>query len=99
MWLALVNPVPVDPLPVRGLLRNEGMEGKYKIELNWPGDGRLFVNWWDNYQGFDVCAEFKNGSLFLSTEEDNYYIEKDISFEEYLILVKGSIAARPTDWR
>ena len=28
-----------------------------KIELYWPGDGRVFVNFWDTQRGEDVCCQ------------------------------------------
>lgn len=65
------------------------MEGKYKLELNYPGDGRAFLNYWDWRQGADVCAEIKDGKLFLMDSEDEAF--KEISFAEYLSLVEKSI--------
>lgn len=33
------------------------MEGKYKLEINFVGDGRIFFNYWDYMQGNDVVHE------------------------------------------
>lgn len=39
---------------------NNQLEGRYNLELNFPGDGRLFLNYWDWAHGIDVCAEVKD---------------------------------------
>lgn len=53
--------------------------GKYSLELNSLSDGRMFLNYWDWYQGLDVCAEIKEGVLFID--------DKEVSFPDYLNLV------------
>ena len=65
------------------------MEGKYTLELNYPGDGRSFLNFWDWRQGEDVCAEIKDGKLFLMDGEGEK--TKEVSFAEYIAQVEKSI--------
>ena len=41
-------------------------EGKYQIELNVVGDGRVFINYWDSICGEDIiCEVFPSGALFI----------------------------------
>ena len=65
-------------------------EGKYNLELNLPGDGRMFLNFWDSIQGLDVIAELKDGKLMV----DNEVSEVEVSIEEYLNLVISAINQR-----
>lgn len=60
------------------------IEGKYNIEINFVGDGRIFVNYWDYKHGEDVVARFVDGQLYDSEEE--------ISFADYLEKVKKVIS-------
>lgn len=59
------------------------MEGKYNLELNYPGDGRCFLNHWDYRHGNDVVAEIKEGKLFVD--------DKEVSFADYQKLVEESL--------
>lgn len=67
--------------------------GKYNIELNFPGDGRVFLNFWNWYNGFDVCAEVKNGELEIEISDEQI---KKIDFNEFLQHVTDSIKTIPT---
>lgn len=60
------------------------LKGKYELELNYPGDGRLFLNYWDFSHGEDVCVEYKNETLY--TEE-----QEEISLPDFLKRVEESI--------
>jgi hypothetical protein len=40
------------------------IEGKYELELNFVGDGRVFLNFWDFMHGDDVIAEIKDRELY-----------------------------------
>lgn len=51
-------------------------KGKYTLELNFLGDGRIFLNRWDYICGQDVVAEIKNGELYIEG--------KVVFFEEFL---------------
>lgn len=63
------------------------IQGKYELELKYPGDGRCFLNYWDHSgYGNDVFAEIQNGKLFID--------EKEVSFSEYIALVEQSINKR-----
>jgi hypothetical protein len=65
-------------------------EGKYNLELNLPGDGRIFLNFWDSIHGYDVMAELKDGKLILDTSIS----EREISIQEYLQIVISAINQR-----
>ena len=69
--------------------------GKHKIELNLPGDGRKFLNYWDWAHGKDVCCEIKDGELFKSNfdSDGNELPKTKITFAEFLRLVEESILA------
>lgn len=69
----------------------ENVEGKYALELNFVGDGRLFLNFWDWAHGNDVVAEIKEGNLFLSNVDET---EAEIDFNKFVELVKQSILKR-----
>lgn len=60
------------------------IQGKYKLELNYPGDGSLFLNFWDWRHGNDVVAEINNGRLFID--------EREVSIAEFIALVENSIS-------
>ena len=68
------------------------IEGKYSLELNYPGDERLFLNFW-NHSGPDVVVEIRDGKLYRSRydEAGNELPEAEITFAEYLKLVEDSI--------
>lgn len=59
------------------------LEGKYTIELNLPGDGRTFLNFWDNIYGNDVIAEVVGPYL----EVDG----KRVTMLTFLKMIKQSI--------
>jgi len=42
---------------------------KIEIELNLPGDGRSFLNFWDYMGGEDVTAEIKDNKLIHQGNE------------------------------
>jgi hypothetical protein len=62
------------------------LQGKYNLELNIVGDGRVFLNFWDWAHGNDVVAEIENGKLVIEN--------KEITFAQYIELVKESILKR-----
>jgi hypothetical protein len=57
--------------------------GKYGLELNFPGDGRKFLNYWDAIKGQDVCAEIIGGHLYVEGEK--------VPLGQFLLLVENSI--------
>lgn len=63
------------------------MKGKYKLELNFVGDGKLFLNYWDSIHGNDVVAEIIDNKLFMGEGEE----EEEITFAEYLNRVKKTL--------
>lgn len=60
---------------------------KIKLELNIPGDGRKFLNFWNWFNGDDVIAELKDGKIVLH-DGDN---EREITFEEYITLIEERV--------
>lgn len=68
------------------------IESKYNLELNFPGDGRCFLNFWDSIHGNDVVVEVENGELWYTPL--NGKDTRTISFWKYLELVKESINKR-----
>lgn len=42
---------------------------KVKLELNFPGNGRVFLNYWDWDNGNDVTAELVDGNLYDENQE------------------------------
>lgn len=62
------------------------IEGKYNLELNFPGDGRCFLNFWDSIHGNDVCAEVIYGALYIG--------DKHIKIGDFVEKVKESINKR-----
>lgn len=69
--------------------------GKHEIELNLPGDGRKFLNYWAWANGKDVCCEIKDGELFRTDFDDdgNELPQTKITFADFLGLVEKSILA------
>lgn len=63
---------------------------KINIELNLPGDGRTFLNYWNSFNGDDVVCELIDGKLMLSQidEESRELPAKEISFIEFLKMVE-----------
>lgn len=61
--------------------------GKYKLEINFVGDGRVFLNYWDYMFGQDVVAEIRDGKLYQGEE-----YEEEISFPEYLKQLEQTIS-------
>lgn len=59
---------------------------KIKIELNIPGDGRQFLNYWDYVYGNDVVCELVDGKLMLAQydENSNELPPVEISIKEYI---------------
>lgn len=70
------------------------IEGKYNIELNWPGDGRLFLNFWHSIAE-DVIGEVKDGKILLRCYDENGedLPHREVSFFEFVNIVKKSVLA------
>lgn len=75
------------------------MAGKYALELNYPGDGRLYLNYWDWERGQDVCcqvfADPVNGFRIVHNSYDNIgnliEVDTEITFHDFLKMVEDSI--------
>jgi hypothetical protein len=79
--------------------------GSYKMELKFPGDGRVFLNYWDAIHGNDVCAEIRDGKLFqyihtgseveesevAGTDIGDVFEQKEISLADFIGKVVESI--------
>ena len=66
-------------------------EVKLKLELNFVGDGRIFLNYWDSIHANDVIAEFKDNELIhiYDCKQENEMHEK-ITLQEYISIVEKS---------
>lgn len=69
------------------------IKGKYKIELNYPGNGRLFLNFWDSIHGNDVVVEIDAENKMWHTP-DGEPLPNNISFNQFLKMVEESIKKR-----
>ena len=67
------------------------VQGKYPIELNIVGDGRIFLNFWDYAHGNDVVAEIINGKLL---QRQGNGPKKEIPFKNFIFQVMDSIEKR-----
>jgi len=69
------------------------LEGKHQLEINYPGDGRVFLNYWDWSHGNDVCCQIVDGKLMKSVYDPtgNELPDLEISFSQFLALVEDSI--------
>lgn len=38
---------------------------KIQLELNIPGNGRMFLNYWDNVNGNDLTCQIKNDTAWI----------------------------------
>lgn len=69
----------------------EHTEAKLKIELNFVGDGRIFLNYWDNIHANDVIAEFKDDKLIKKYDDENdVEIHEPISLFEFIADIESS---------
>ncbi|NJO63179.1 MAG: hypothetical protein HC836_34660 [Richelia sp. RM2_1_2] len=57
------------------------MKGKLKLELNFVGDGRVFLNFWNFLNGDDVVTEVIDGKLII-TDDDN--VQKEYSLQDFI---------------
>ena len=82
------------------------VQGYYPLELNFVDETRVYLNFWDAVRGNDVCCQIKNGKLykFVFTQKEleidevldtpkilDYLEQKEITINEFLELVQGSI--------
>lgn len=45
---------------------------KIQLELNIPGDGRMFLNYWDSIYGNDITCQIKNEIAWIPDFEQPY---------------------------
>lgn len=78
------------------------VQGKYGLELKFVDETRLYLNYWDSFQGQDVCCQIKDGKLYKfgyspkEVEEDEPKIDdefkqEEISLQQFVELVQDSI--------
>lgn len=62
---------------------------KVKLELNFSGD-RIFLNFWNGYNGEDFCCQLVDGKLMLAQydENGNEIEPKEITLPEFVAMVK-----------
>lgn len=65
---------------------------KEKLELHFPGDGRLFLNFWDWAHGNDVVVEVIDGKLWYTPPSEE--LPHTIAFIQFLDMVIESINKR-----
>ena len=66
-------------------MKTEKQEAKLELELNFVGDGRIFINFWDFKGGDDVVAELKDNKLFLVYENN-----RETTISEFIKLILES---------
>jgi hypothetical protein len=66
------------------------IRGRYDLQLNFPGDGRCFLNFWDHERGNDVIAEIIDRQMILNI--DGGEIERPTDIFEFIQRVKDSIS-------
>jgi len=88
---------------------NTEVEGKYDLELNFVEKDRVYLSFWDCIHGQDICCQIKDGKLYkfahspseIEADEledtpkiDNIFKQKEVSFSEFIDLVKDSILSQ-----
>lgn len=73
-------------------MADKEITGRYSLEINFVGNGIVFLNFWDAVHGNDVVVEVENGALWITREGEEQ--PRNISFIEYLQLVEESIKKR-----
>ena len=69
------------------------IQGKLHIELKYPGDGRLFLNYWGGTTGGeDICCQVVDGKLLKSNfdEDGNDLPDTEIDFNDFLSLIEAT---------
>jgi len=61
-------------------MAKKGVQGKYGLELNIVGDGRIFLNFWDSIHGNDVVARVVGDRIYIDGKKS--------SIKEFVALVK-----------
>ena len=63
---------------------------KINIELHVVGDGRTFLNYWNNINGDDVVAELIDGELYMNVhyKKSDVVAKNKISLQEYVNMIK-----------
>lgn len=71
--------------------------GKYELELNFPGDGRCFINFWDSIHGNDVVVEYIKGKLeYTDHDAEGNEFYREVTIREFIELITESINKRNT---
>lgn len=70
---------------------------KTKLELNILDNNTLYLNFWNWYNGDDVSCQIVDGKLLMIQfdEDGNELPSKEITFLEFVELVKARINAIP----
>jgi hypothetical protein len=64
---------------------------KIALELVCKNNEPLFLNFWDNKNGKDVCCDIDKGILYLTYyDEIKGELKKEISLQEFLFLVTNN---------
>lgn len=57
---------------------------RIELELHVIGDGRTFLNFWNNINGDDVIAEVKDGKLYMDIND----VEKEVTLQYFIDTIK-----------
>lgn len=66
---------------------------KAEIELHSPGDGRLFLNYWDHNYGDDVVCEVVNGRVMLEYYDEEGITRAESTLQEFLEKVASRVTS------
>lgn len=68
-------------------------KGRYKVnvEVHSPGDGRLFLNYWNWRNGNDVTCEVIDGKLIHNNEVDGEEKHDEVTLSEFLTMVEARV--------
>ena len=64
---------------------------KVNVEVHSPGDGRLFLNYWNWHNGNDVVCEVIDGKLIHHYEVDGEEKNDEFTLSEFLKMVEARV--------
>lgn len=64
---------------------------KVNVEIHSPGDGRIFINYWNWRNGDDVVCELIDGKIIHSNRVDDVEKNVEITIGEFIKMVEDRI--------